>query len=100
MVEIKDWYGKEPLTMVIATDHGGFEMKKVLVAALTGKGIKITDIGPFTLDPQDDYPDFAGDAARAVSLGKADCGLLICRSGVGMGINANRFHNVRAVIAG
>ena len=100
MVEIKDWYGKQPLTMVVATDHGGFEMKKKLVSALAGKGIKITDMGPFTLDSQDDYPDFAGDAAKAVSVGKADCGLLICRSGVGMGINANRFHNVRAVIAG
>ena len=99
MIEIKDWFGKE-LKMAVATDHGGFEMKKYLIAALAGKGIKISDMGPFTMDPQDDYPDFAGDASRMVSLGKADCGLLICRSGVGMGINANRFHNVRAVIAG
>ena len=99
MIEINDWFGKQ-LKMAVATDHGGFEMKKYLIAALVKKGIKITDMGPFTMDPQDDYPDFAGGASRAVSLGRADCGLLICRSGVGMGINANRFHNVRAVIAG
>ena len=51
------------------------------------------------LDPKDDYPDFGAPMSAAVSKGELPCGILLCRSGVGMGITANRFHGVRAVVA-
>ncbi len=94
---IKDWYGKK-LTMTIAADHGGFELKNELAKLLAAKGIEVRDMGPSSYDAEDDYPDFGVPAAREVYLGQADCAVLLCRSGVGMGIGANRFHNVRAVI--
>ncbi|MFA6714178.1 MAG: serine hydroxymethyltransferase [Victivallaceae bacterium] len=97
MEQIKDWFGKE-LTVAVGTDHGGFELKKELLAALAGKNMKILDCGPYELDPSDDYPDFSNEAAKAVSLGKADCAVLICRSGIGMSINANRYNYVRAAL--
>ncbi len=95
---IKDWHGKK-LTMAIGTDHGGFEMKNELTSLLSAKNITIIDAGPCCYDAEDDYPDFGVKAAKAVYLGQAECAVLICRSGVGMGISGNRFHNVRAVVA-
>ena len=98
MQQIKDWFGNE-LTVAVGTDHGGFELKKELLKALSEKNIKVKDFGPYELDPADDYPDFSNEAAKAVSRGEADCGILICRSGIGMSINANRFNYVRAALA-
>ncbi|MEG1980659.1 MAG: RpiB/LacA/LacB family sugar-phosphate isomerase, partial [Victivallaceae bacterium] len=91
---IKDFHGKK-LTMSIGADHGGFELKNQLIDELKSRKIEIIDCGPFKYDAQDDYPDFAAPAAMAISCGKADCGILICRSGMGMAMAANRFHNVR-----
>jgi glycine hydroxymethyltransferase len=98
MKKIEDWQTKD-FTIALATDHGGFEMKNELISRLKDKGIKTMDMGAFELDPADDYPDFAGKLGAAVSKGIADCGILVCRSGVGMGINANRFNYVRAVVS-
>ena len=98
MKKIEDWFGKNK-KVLIATDHGGFEMKNFLIKKLTEKNIKLVDMGPHVLDPTDDYPDYASDLSLAISTGKADCGILICRSGVGMAINANRFNYVRATVA-
>lgn len=98
MAKIADWSGKK-LHVVIGTDHGGFKMKKHLISALNKSGITTSDQGAYELDPKDDYPDFGSAVASAVAKGNATCGILICRSGVGMGIVANRFHGVRAVIA-
>ena len=98
MFEITDWYGKS-LKVAIATDHGGFAQKPELAAFLEAKGCKVIDCGPFELNQGDDYPDFGAPAAQAVARGEADCAILVCRSGVGMGIVANRFHGVRAAIA-
>ncbi len=99
-MKIIDWSTKENLKLAIAADHGGFETKAFLMDKLSAKNISVIDCGPYELDPADNYPDFAGKAAKMVSLGEADCAILICRSGVGMGINANRFHGVRAVVSG
>lgn len=96
-MSIKDWFGKKP-SLAIASDHGGYEMKNSLVAAISAKGIKALDYGPCSFDAEDDYSDFAGKLGLAVSKGEIDCGILICRSGIGMCINANRFHNVRAAL--
>ncbi len=97
MEQIKDWFGKA-ITVAVATDHGGFELKKELLTALASRNIKVLDFGPYELDASDDYPDFSNEAAKAVSLGQADCGILICRSGIGMSINANRYNYVRAAL--
>ncbi len=99
MKNIVDWQNKPNIKLAVATDHGGFEMKKELVKYLTAKNITVVDCGPCAYDAADDYPDFAGIAASALSKDEVDCGILICRSGVGMGINANRFNMVRAVVA-
>lgn len=98
MFEIKDWSSKS-LKVAIAADHGGFAQKAELTGYLEGKGYNVIDCGPFALDKNDDYSDFGAPAARAVALGEADAAVLICRSGVGMGVIANRFHAVRAVVA-
>ncbi|MFA6568350.1 MAG: RpiB/LacA/LacB family sugar-phosphate isomerase, partial [Victivallales bacterium] len=98
MRKITDWVGKKVLTIAIAGDHGGLEFKNKLISKLNGMGHKTIDAGPFKADPCDDYSDFGAELGFAIVKGKADCGILICRSGVGMGITANRFHNVRAAV--
>ncbi len=98
MRKIADWSTKKELTIAIAGDHGGFEFKKKLAAMLSAMKHKVLDKGPFKADPSDDYSDFGAELGFAIVKGKADCGILICRSGVGMGITANRFHNVRAAV--
>lgn len=100
MRKIIDWHKASPVKIAVATDHGGFEMKKELLEFFSELGgIEAVDCGPFEFDASDDYPDFAGVASAQVARGQVDCGILICRSGVGMGINANRFNAVRAVVA-
>ena len=102
MQKIIDWQqeGQAAGRVVgIASDHGGFELKKTLTAYLKESGFTPKDYGPAEFDPEDDYPDFARGLSFDISKGELSCGILICRSGVGMGINANRFHGVRAVIA-
>ncbi|MFA5205511.1 MAG: serine hydroxymethyltransferase [Lentisphaeria bacterium] len=98
MNTIRDWFGKSPLRVGIAADHGGVTIKATLTAHLTGKGLTVQDFGPACLNPEDDYPDFAAPLARALVAGGIDCGILICRSGIGMSICANRFHGVRAAL--
>ncbi len=84
------------MKIAIASDHGGVDLKSVLVTALSGQATMI-DKGP--ADKKScDYPDYADAVALAVSSGEADFGILICRSGIGMSMCANRFQNVRAAI--
>ncbi len=99
MQKITDWQANPRGEIGIASDHGGFELKKQIAAFLAENGFTPVDFGPFALDPADDYPDFGSPMAKAVSKGELASGILLCRSGVGMGIDANRFHNVRAVVA-
>ncbi len=84
--------------IVIGSDHGGYELKNALVEHLQSKGIEVEDVGPHSFNAQDDYPDFAGEVGKKVSEHENRAGILICRSGIGMSINANRFHNVRAAL--
>lgn len=98
MFEISDITSSN-LSVAIASDHGGYSVKAELAQLLTNMGHKVIDCGPFVLDPADDYSDFGSQAAQAVSRKEANAAILICRSGVGMGIVANRFHGVRAVVA-
>ena len=99
MTSIVDIHGRR-LTIAIGTDHGGFKVKGEVAEFLRGRGHEVVDCGPFAFDAGDDYSDFGAAAARMVARGGADAAVLICRSGVGMGIVANRFHGVRAVVAG
>jgi len=98
MQKIEDWQGKANKIIGIAADHGGFELKKKLIPAIEKLGCSVQDFGPFKMDPQDDYSDFGSPLGRAVSRGDICAGILICRSGVGMSIDANRFHGVRAAL--
>lgn len=82
----------------IATDHGGFSLKKELVARLRDAGHEIVDFGAHTLDPDDDYPDFVGPLAAAVVAGEVERGVAICGSGVGASICANKIVGVRAAV--
>ena len=84
------------MRIAIASDHGGFKMKAALVAAISGES-EVQDLGPASGEPCD-YPDYAIPVAKAVASGAADFGVLVCRSGIGMSMTANRFQNVRATI--
>jgi len=82
----------------IAADHGGFELKTRLIAALTAEGYEVTDFGAHELVPGDDYPDFVAPLARAVAKGEVARGLAICGSGVGACVAANKASGVRAAL--
>lgn len=84
------------MKIAIASDHGGVELKSAIVSALNNKA-QVIDFGPQTTESCD-YPDYAIKVATAVSSGEADFGVLVCRSGIGMSMTANRFQNVRAAI--
>ena len=82
----------------IAADHGGYEMKQKLHILLNAKGHKVLDFGNLQYDRDDDYPDFAVPLARAVADGVVDRGVLLCGSGIGASIAANKIEGVRAAV--
>ena len=82
------------MNIAIGSDHGGFELKSILVRALSDTA-RVLDKGPSCGDSCD-YPDYAAEVAKSVASGEADFGILVCRSGVGMAMAANRFQDVRA----
>jgi ribose 5-phosphate isomerase B len=86
-------------TIPIASDHAGVEMKQRLVAELKKLGYQPDDIGANDPSKPDDYPDYAHPLAKEVSTGEAKRGILLCGSGVGMDIVANRYPGVRAALA-
>lgn len=85
--------------IAIAADHGGFELKKAIIAHLTSRGIETTDFGTYSTDSCD-YPDYAKALAGAVQNGEFDFGILVCGTGIGMSITANRFPGIRAALCG
>ncbi|MFA6815171.1 MAG: serine hydroxymethyltransferase [Lentisphaeria bacterium] len=99
MTLLKDWQSKKgTLVIGIATDHGGLEKKNIALKILQKHNLKIVDFGPYKVDNEDDYPDFAIPLCKAFVAQKIDCGILICRSGIGMSIVANRFPGIRAAL--
>jgi len=80
----------------LGADHAGVELKSRLSEVLRARGIEVVDFGTDASAPAD-YPDKAAAVARAVASGEADRGLLVCATGVGMAMSANRFAGVRAV---
>lgn len=84
--------------ILIASDHAGFELKEKLEAQLIELGYAVEDLGPAT-DASTDYADYAHPLAKRVSDGKAERGVLLCGTGLGMSYTANRYPHVRAAVA-
>ena len=79
----------------ISSDHAGFKLKEEIKSHLLKKKLSFQDLGPFN-DDRVDYPDYAHKVARKVKANKSNVGILICGSGMGMNIAANRHKNIRA----
>ena len=84
------------MRVAVGADHGGFPLKKEVVELLRGVGHEPVDVGAHKLDPGDDYPDFSQAVAQAILGGRADRGIILCGSGVGASIVANKFKGIRA----
>lgn len=91
---------KTPLaySAVIGADHAGFKLAQEMVAYWRTCGENPLDVGTYSTDSVD-YPDFAGKVSKAIQKGQCEQGLLVCSSGIGMAIAANRFEGIRAVWA-
>ncbi len=86
------------MKVAIGCDHGGFELKEEILKFLKSiANVQVTDLGPANRDSVD-YPDFGAKVSDAVSKGATDRGILICGTGIGMSIVANRYPNVRAAL--
>ena len=79
----------------IASDHAGYDLKEKIKEYLIKKDVPIIDLGPMT-DNSVDYPDFAKKLAKRLVLKKSDAGILVCGSGTGMAMAANKFKGIRA----
>jgi len=93
---------KKTLTVVLSADHGGFKYLAPIEKNLTAMGVKVQNLGPNQLDPNDDYPKYAFAVSQAVARAlTADkrFGVLLCRSGAGMTIAANKVPGIRAMTA-
>jgi ribose 5-phosphate isomerase B len=83
--------------IILASDHAGLELRQELVAGLRERGVAFDDVGPTSRDSVD-YPDFATKVARAVAGGQYTLGVLVCGTGIGMSIVANKYRGVRAAL--
>lgn len=88
------------MNIYIAADHRGFQLKEDLKKYLGSSGYKLVDLGNDHYDENDDYPEFAGKVAEKVSKDTEGRGIVICRSGVGVDIVANKFDGVRSALVG
>jgi len=84
------------MKIVMGSDHAGFELKEELKALVDSLGHEVHDVGALEYDALDDYPDFAEKLAVEIVEGRADRGILLCGSGVGASIAANKFPGIRA----
>lgn len=85
------------MRIVLGSDHAGFELKQGLVTYIKGLGHRVSDVGTASLEPVD-YPDYAEALAKEISGGRADRGILICGSGVGASVAANKVPGIRAAM--
>ncbi len=86
------------MRVAVAADHAGFEFKEHLTRAVAAAGHAVTDLGTHSTDPVD-YPDYAAAVARAVVSEKAERGIIVCGSGAGASIAANKIRGVRCALA-
>jgi ribose 5-phosphate isomerase B len=84
------------MRIAVASDHAGFDMKQILADYIGGLGHVVSDLSPGPPVPTDDYPDSAKALGNAVQAGKVDRGILICGSGVGASVAANKVRGIRA----
>ena len=82
----------------VAADHNGYELKNEITEILKRDGHDVIDMGPHDLDPLDDYPDYAKPLAESVSSGETERGIMVCGSGVGASVAANKVKGVRAAV--
>ena len=85
------------MKVVIGSDHGGYHLKEFVKSLLQSKGYEILDFGTFSEDSVD-YPEFAAKVAKAIISKEAERGILICGTGIGMSIVANKFPGIRAAL--
>ncbi len=85
------------MKIALGSDHAGHRRKKELMSLLTKLGHKVLDVGCYSEDSCD-YPDYARKVAQAVSLDRADRGILVCGTGIGMSMAANKFPKIRAAV--
>jgi len=83
------------MRIAIGSDHAGFSQKPLLAAYIEGLGHEVVDMGPFE-DKSVDYPDYAAKVGRSVAAGETDRGVLVCGTGIGMSISANKIPGIRA----
>ena len=86
------------MKIALGSDHAGFELKETLKGKIAAMGHEVVDLGAHTYDALDDYPDFAEKVGRSVAAQEVDRGVVICGSGVGASIAANKIVGVRAGI--
>ena len=87
------------MQLAVAADHAGFDMKQVLVAWLEDQGHQVNNLGSAEADPKDDYPDVAAALGRELQAGRAERGILLCGSGIGASVAANKMKGIRAGVA-
>jgi len=84
--------------IAVGSDHRGYQLKEIILNELVGLDFSVRNYG-IRANKSGDYPDYASAVAKAISKNEVDCGILICGTGIGMCIVANRFPNVRAAVA-
>ena len=97
---IKNTYEKEnTMKIALGSDHGGFNLKNTIIEHLKQKGIETVDFGTYDTNSCD-YPDYAAPVCDSVIAGEADFGILVCGTGVGMSIAANKIKGIRCALIG
>ena len=86
------------MKIAVAADHNGYELKSEVSLLLQNLGHEVVDVGPYSHDPLDDYPDYAKLLAESVSTGTSKRGIMICGSGVGASVAANKVKGIRAAV--
>ena len=85
------------MKIALGCDHGALALKEALIPHLEKKGFEVKDFGTYTYDSCD-YPDFAGPAAQAVASGECDKGIVLCTTGIGVSITANKVKGIRCAL--
>ena len=85
--------------IALGSDHGGFELKKEVMAHLDARGLEYKDFGTYS-DASCDYPVYGKAVAKAVASGECERGIIICGTGIGISITANKVHGIRAALCG
>ncbi len=88
------------MRIAIGADHGGYPLNERVIEELRAAGHEITDFGTHDGSQPDDYPDYAREVGQAIQRGEAEVGILICGSGVGAAVAANKLRGVRAALCG